>query len=129
MVDHDWKDRRRFCVVVDAVELGFTPTPLMGITLLWIAIPVLCYSPGFESSLLKAAPGKFLMGLKVIRDNGERLSFVQALYRWQATLVRWIVSSFNACDVSMTCQCSEDGTIELGPQVGEVLTIKTSEPE
>lgn len=62
---------------------GKPPTPLMGATLLWLMIALLCYFPTFESSVLKATPGKLLMGLQVVRPNGDRLSFVQAVY-WAA---------------------------------------------
>ncbi len=60
---------------------GQPPTPLMGATLLWLALVLLCYFPGFESSALMATPGKLLMGLKVARRNGERMTFMQAFYR------------------------------------------------
>lgn len=60
---------------------GQPPTPLMGITLLWIIFPLLCYFPAFESSRLKATPGKFILRLKVVRGHDEQLSFMQAFYR------------------------------------------------
>ncbi len=60
---------------------GQPPTPLMGITLLWLASVLFCYFPAFESSAFMATPGKLLMRLKVVRRNGERLTFTQALYR------------------------------------------------
>lgn len=60
---------------------GQPPTPLMGVTLLWLMVVLLCYFPAFESSRLMATPGKLLMRLKVVRPNGERLTFMQAFYR------------------------------------------------
>lgn len=60
---------------------GQPPTPLMGVTLLWLASVLFCYFPAFESSAFMATPGKLLMRLKVVRRTGERLTYTQALYR------------------------------------------------
>lgn len=60
---------------------GQPPTPLMWVTLLWLAFTLLCFFPAFESSRLMATPGKLLMRLKVVRENGGPLSFMQAFYR------------------------------------------------
>lgn len=45
---------------------------------------VLCilYYPVFESSSLQATPGKFWMGLKVLNENGQTLSFPRAVARF-----------------------------------------------
>jgi uncharacterized RDD family membrane protein YckC len=39
------------------------------------------YYPVFESSVLSATPGKALMGIVVLSEAGERISFKQALIR------------------------------------------------
>ncbi|NTF42971.1 RDD family protein [Rhizobium rhizogenes] len=74
---------------------GQPPTPLMGATLLWLMITMLFYFPAFESSVLKATPGKLLLGLQVGRPNGDRLSFVQAFYRMVfGPLAMWYLPSY-----------------------------------
>jgi uncharacterized RDD family membrane protein YckC len=55
----------------------FWVMPTLGSTLL-----ALVYFPIFESSPLQATPGKYCFGLKVVRANGERLSFARALARY-----------------------------------------------
>ncbi len=39
------------------------------------------YYPIFESSTIQATPGKYIMGLKILRENGESLTFPRALAR------------------------------------------------
>jgi uncharacterized RDD family membrane protein YckC len=60
---------------------GQPPTPLMLAGLLWFALSIFGYFPLFECSPMRATPGKFLAGLKVVQSTGERLSFIQAFYR------------------------------------------------
>jgi uncharacterized RDD family membrane protein YckC len=44
----------------------------------------LAYYAGCESSEAQATPGKQAMGLMVLKGNGERLTFMDALLRWLA---------------------------------------------
>lgn len=48
---------------------------------------VFLYRPFFESSAIMATPGKLFMGLVVANEQGERVTFKQAVIRW---LVSWV---------------------------------------
>lgn len=63
---------------------GQPPTPLMGVTLLWLASVLFCYFPAFESSAFMATPGKLLMRLKVVRRTGERLTLRKRSIAWSS---------------------------------------------
>ena len=45
-------------------------------------LPGLLYYPFFESSVLSATPGKALMGMVVLTEAGDRLSFKKAVIRY-----------------------------------------------
>jgi uncharacterized RDD family membrane protein YckC len=71
-----------------AVLLDFAILILPMIALSWVmpyagsVILAVFYYPIFESSPLQATPGKFWMGLKVVGENGQTLSFPRALGRF-----------------------------------------------
>ena len=71
-----------------AVLLDFAFLILPMIALSWVmpyagsVILALFYYPVFESSPLQATPGKFYMGLKVLGENGQTLSFGRAVARF-----------------------------------------------
>ncbi len=48
---------------------------------LYLTVLVPAYFAGFESSRLRATPGKLLLGLAVVDPLGERISFRRALWR------------------------------------------------
>lgn len=67
-----------------ATFLSKVGTPWWGLYVvsicLWSVITMFVYA-ALESSKLRATPGKLICGLVVIRNDGERLSFLTALKR------------------------------------------------
>lgn len=47
----------------------------------------LLYKPFFESSVLSATPGKALMGLVVLTESGDRITFKTALIRFLTSYI------------------------------------------
>ncbi|MFN8846569.1 MAG: RDD family protein [Bdellovibrionales bacterium] len=74
--------RRLVALVIDAVILvipcliAANIIPFVGA----FAVAVLYY-PVFDSSPVQATPGRFIMGLRVTHENGQRLDFSRALVR------------------------------------------------
>lgn len=84
--------RRYVALVIDALIL-ILPSMLLG----WL-VPVagsfvvaLLYKPVFESSPLQGTPGKALMGLMVLSENGGRLNFKQALIRYAVSIISGLI--------------------------------------
>jgi len=74
--------RRAIALILDGAILLIPAALAAG--LLPIAgglIAYLLYAPVFESSVLKATPGKYLVGIEVVDLSGERLKFRAALLR------------------------------------------------
>lgn len=74
---------RRFVAVV--LDFFILCIPMMA---LYFAVPyvgsvvlALFYYPVFESSPMQATPGKYWMGLRVLNQNGQTLSFPRAVAR------------------------------------------------
>lgn len=49
------------------------------------------YKPFFESSVLTGTPGKALMNISVLSENGERLTFKQACIRFFCTYLSMVI--------------------------------------
>ena len=49
------------------------------------------YKPIFESSILSATPGKALMGVVVVSESGDRLTFKQAAIRFFSSYISMII--------------------------------------
>lgn len=79
---------------------GQPPTMLMLFGFVWMAATLFLYMPIFESSSLAASPGKLIMGLRVLKPNGARMDFGQAMMRtlygplflYMFVLKRWELS-------------------------------------
>jgi uncharacterized RDD family membrane protein YckC len=80
--------RRFFALMIDGLIISIPCAiagrliPVVG----GIIIPIL-YSPLLESSAARATLGKHLMGIQVVRLNGERISFGAGLLRYFMKLV------------------------------------------
>ncbi|AGH95270.1 RDD family protein [Pseudobdellovibrio exovorus] len=79
--------RRFVAYMIDAVILAI-PGLLAGGAIRHFGISIsmnvilgILYYPVFESSIMSATPGKALMGIVVLSEQGERLSFKAALIR------------------------------------------------
>ncbi len=74
--------RRWAAAAIDALIL-LLPMYALNVAIPYAGSLVLAvfYYPIFESSNIQATPGKYLMGLKILRENGEALSFPRALAR------------------------------------------------
>jgi uncharacterized RDD family membrane protein YckC len=68
-------------IVYHVLEREKIPFLLLGTILLTAAFYLLLYSPLFLSSRYRATPGKLLMGIIVVYDNGKKLPFSRALVR------------------------------------------------
>lgn len=60
--------------------------PYVGSLILYII-----YKPVFEASSAKATPGKYLMKLKVLREDGGQLTMKQAILRYLASWLSGII--------------------------------------
>jgi uncharacterized RDD family membrane protein YckC len=47
------------------------------------------YYAGCEGSPLQGTPGKVLMGMKVVDEGGDRISYARAFGRWMAKFLSW----------------------------------------
>jgi len=52
------------------------------------------YKPIFESSVLQATPGKAIMEISVVDENGDRLSFKKAFIRYLASFLSGLLLGF-----------------------------------
>jgi uncharacterized RDD family membrane protein YckC len=75
--------RRALALAIDFLCLVI-PVFLMGLVIPAVGgfIVVLLYKPVFESSRLMATPGKVIMGMTVTDQEGLRISFVTAVFRY-----------------------------------------------
>jgi uncharacterized RDD family membrane protein YckC len=73
---------RYMAVMVDALIM-LIPMILLNMAIPYVAgiILTFLYYPVFESSSARATPGKYWLGLRVVAENGQRLSFNQAMVR------------------------------------------------
>lgn len=80
-------------VVGQAIALGVGSedlTSTIGINIISILIGI-AYHCGFESSDKQATPGKMAVGIKVGNANGEKISFANALGRYLAKIISFIL--------------------------------------
>jgi uncharacterized RDD family membrane protein YckC len=68
-------------VVRTLLEALLDPLENAGLIALLMLLVLPLYKAGFESASRQATPGKRLLGVKVVRDDGERLSFGRSLAR------------------------------------------------
>ena len=66
---------------------GFNPT-----LILFYVIGPWVYEAGLTSSSLEGTLGKKIVSLRVLDDNGERLTFVSATVRFWVKVVLWLVT-------------------------------------
>jgi uncharacterized RDD family membrane protein YckC len=64
------------CILIIPCMLAAHIIPFIGA----VAVAIMYY-PVFDSSPVQATPGRFIMGLRVTQENGERLNFARALIR------------------------------------------------
>lgn len=74
--------RRFAAMLIDALILLLPSLAIDWIIPFSSVIMALLYFPIFESSAAQATPGKYVMGLKVMNENGGRLSFGRAVGRY-----------------------------------------------
>lgn len=84
-----WK---RFVAAVIDLLILIIPIFALNWALPFAGSLILCilYYPVFESSPLQATPGKYWMGLKVLGENGQTLSFPRAVARF---LLKYVSSA------------------------------------
>ena len=75
-------------VTVSGAEIASVTDKAFG----WIADAVsIGYYAGFHASRGGATLGKMAVGIKVVRGNGERISFLRAFCRYLATIVSSLI--------------------------------------
>lgn len=74
--------RRFAAMLIDALILLLPSLAIGWFTPYASVIIALLYFPVFESSVAQATPGKYVMGLKVLNENGMTLSFGRAVGRY-----------------------------------------------
>lgn len=76
--------RRAAAAIIDAIILSAISTLCIRLVLLFPFAFILhfFYKPIFESSVVRATPGKFLAEISVCRSNGDRLSLKDAYIRY-----------------------------------------------
>lgn len=86
---------RRFAAVIIDFLILLIPALVVGWVLPYVGnvAVALLYFPVFESSKAQTTPGKYVMGMKVLHENGATLSFWRAVARY---LMKY-VSAFLFC--------------------------------
>lgn len=76
--------RRGAAAIIDAIILSALSAFLMRLPLLFPLAFILhfFYKPIFESSQVRATPGKYLAEISVVKTNGDRLSLKDAYVRY-----------------------------------------------
>lgn len=85
--------RRFIALVIDWLIL-IIPGLIVGSVLPYVGsiIVVLLYKPVFESSPLQGTPGKAMMGMMVLPENGTgRITFKQALIRYVSSILSALI--------------------------------------
>ncbi len=84
---------RRFVAVVIDWMILILPSVAMGYLLPYVGgmAMAIAYFPVFESSSIQATPGKYVMGMKVVSEDGTSLSFLRALARHFLKMLSWLV--------------------------------------
>ena len=74
--------RRALALILDGIILCIPAALAAGILpIVGGLLAYFLYAPVFESSAIRATPGKYLVGIEVVDLNGERLGFRAALLR------------------------------------------------
>ncbi len=100
-----WK--RTFALLLDAVilvviKVGFVLTGATSESLTIVLF--MLYFVLFESSEKQATPGKMALGIKVVGQNGLRISFLRALGRYAAKFLSFITLCIGYIMVAFTAQ-------------------------
>lgn len=66
-----------------------TPTSGQAVAFVTLTLPVVLYFSGFEASRWGATPGKRMLGLRVTRSDGRRLSVMASLLRSGIKFLPW----------------------------------------
>jgi|GEM_PF-596503 len=75
--------RRLVALIIDSLII-FIPSWIAGVAIPFVGAVAInfLYSVVLESSSAKSTPGKFLMGIRVLDENGQQLSFSKACIRY-----------------------------------------------
>ena len=84
----------------------------------------LIYQPVFESSVLCATPGKSLMGMVVLSESGDRLTFKAACIRY---VCRYI--SFATCYIGYVMQLFTKKRQTLHDMIAEAVVVDRQSPD
>jgi uncharacterized RDD family membrane protein YckC len=89
-------DKRVVAIIVDTIIIGIASGPIIAILRgggsSWLALAVnLVYCWYFWTRHDGQTPGKMLMGIRVIKTNGQPLRDVDALVRWAGYYINNIV--------------------------------------
>lgn len=84
---------RRFAAVMIDALITFIPGYLFSKVIPYGGefLAIILYYPAFESSSIQATPGKYIMGMKVVRENGQSLTYWRALARQVLKFVSGVV--------------------------------------
>lgn len=84
--------RRYVALLIDGLIL-IIPSIVLSWVLPFVGgvVLALLYKPVFESSPLQGTPGKAMMGLMVLNENGGRINFKQALIRYAVSIVSGLI--------------------------------------
>lgn len=89
--------RRFFAYVIDGFILSVPALIFDGVLQsIWMdygmhTILSFLYYPFFESSVMSATPGKALLGMVVLTESGERISFKVAVIRFFGRYLSWLL--------------------------------------
>lgn len=88
-----WK--RFLAMLIDGVIL-IIPSIVFNVAIPYVggAILGLFYRPIFDASPLGASPGRALMGLKIISENGEKITLKQAYIRYFSSILSGLLMCF-----------------------------------
>ena len=84
----------------------------------------LIYYPIFESSVLSATPGKALMGMVVVTEAGERLTFKSAVIRYFSRYI-----SIVTCYIGYLMQLFTAKRQTLHDMISESIVIDRESPD
>lgn len=84
--------RRWAALFIDAIIL-LIPSALLNYVIPYVGsiILVLVYKPVFEASVLQATPGKALMGISAVSEDGSRMTIKQSYIRYFASFLSGVI--------------------------------------
>lgn len=121
--------RRFLALFIDALILSIPGFALGGATHFFIGIGAnlilgFLYYPVFESSVLCGTPGKALLGIQVLSEAGERISFKTAVIRF---FTRYL--SILICYIGYFMQVFTKKRQTLHDMISETIVVDKESPD